>query len=80
MNTIVYKNYCIQQCPSCAAPLGETIKKMKGVGYLLVKCRGHLRPLPSKQGFQKVQRTLGKTLHSSLPPKKQQGNSSNPIR
>lgn len=50
----------------------QTIKNMKGVGYLLVKCRGHQPPLPSKQGFQRVQRTLRRILHLSLPPEKHQ--------
>lgn len=58
--------------PTSTAPQGKTIKQIK-VGYLLVKCRGHQQPPPNKLGFQKVQRTLRKTLHLSLPPEKWKG-------
>lgn len=54
------------------APQGKTIKQIK-VGYLLVKCIGHQQPPPNKPGFQRVQRTLRKILHLSLPPEKWKG-------
>lgn len=69
--TIVYKGHWMQHHPISTAYLGKTIKKMKG--YLLVKCRVHQQPLPSTQGFQRVQRTSRKTLRLSPPPEKQQG-------
>lgn len=68
----VYRSLCIQHYPTSTAPLGKLLKDMKEVGYLLVKCRGHQPPLPSKQGFQRALRTLRRILHLSLPPERHQ--------
>lgn len=38
--------------------------------YLLVKCKGHQQPPPSKLDFQKAQRTSRKTPHLDLQPEK----------